>query len=138
MGTEIQVIGDGMRAAQKLLISDGEFTSVIVVQGQQHMNIGIRVGSDNSDILSYYAYSMPLSTVASTFSGIITLQRRMKGETQEFEWRDVDTWSIFTTDGTDGSDENTTITPEPETCEYRAGVKTGEYFAGAAIIRIGN
>jgi len=134
MGIEIFTIGEGDKAAQLLVDSDNNWTSTIHIQGHQRVNLGIRVGSANSDILSAADQA---SATFSTFSGIITAQRRMPEEDQDYHWRDVDTWSITTAEGEAGSSENITDKPEPETSEYRFGVKTGEYYAGAAIIRLG-
>jgi hypothetical protein len=137
MGTELYTIGDGQRAAQKWLISDVEWTSVIVVQGHQRLNIGIVIGNQISDILSHIGHSEAISATASVFSGTISLQRRMREEDQDFHWRDVATWAIASVSGGEGGSENITTYSEPETCQYRAGVDTGEYNGGAAIVRIG-
>jgi hypothetical protein len=134
MGIEIFQIGTGTKAAQLLVDSDNNWTSTIHIQGHQRVNIGIRVGSANSDILSAADQA---SATFSTFSGVLTLQRRMPEEDQSYHWRDVDTWSVTTAEGEGGSSENITDKPEPETGEYRFGVKTSEYYAGLATIRLG-
>ena len=134
MGIEIFQIGNGTIAAQVLITSDETWSSALVVQGKQRVNIGIRVGNVNSDILSAAGMA---SATASTFSGVVTVQRRMAEETEAYHWRDVTEWTIAVTDGADGSSENITDKPEPETCEYRVGVKTSDYSAGAAILRLG-
>ena len=102
MGTEIYAIGDGVKAARLLITSDTEWTSAIVVQGHQALNVGIVVGDQISDLLSQIAsagnyYSTAISAMASIFSGKITLQRRMREETLATDWRDVDTWTISST-----------------------------------------
>lgn len=64
--------------------------------------------------------------VLSAFSGTITLQRTFDNGTV---WRDVETWAIAT--------ESISTKPEPETCKYRIGIKTGDYVSGEALARLG-
>lgn len=138
MGLEIFQIGnEGKKAAQLLIESDDNWTSTITVQGHQCLNVGIRVGVDISDILSAASFSATISQVNSIFSGTITLQRRMPEEDQDYHWRDVSDWTISSTGAAQGGSENITAYPDPETAQYRAGIKNGDYTAGLAHIRIG-
>ena len=144
MGLEIQVIGGlSKNKAQLLVESDNNWTSTIAVQGHQRLNIGIVVGEGVSDLLSHITLASAglsitsYATFDSVFSGTIQLQRRMGEEDQDFQWRDVSEWAISSSAAGEGGSENITVTPEPETVEYRAGVKTTEYTGGDALIRIG-
>ena len=140
MGLEIKVIDnttDGTKRAQLLLESDNNFTSIIDVQARQRVNIGIVVGNQISDILSTAEFSVSISAILSVFSGTITLQRRMLDETHDYSWRDVDLWTINSSSGGVGGSEDITTSEEPETVEYRAGIKTGDYAGGVGHIRIG-
>ena len=140
MGLEIIKIDttpDANKRAQLLLESDNNFTSVIDVQAHQRVNIGIKVGIEISDILSAASFSATISQLTSIFSGTVTLQRRLSNETESYEWRDVDNWVIDSDSGGAGGSENITVSPEPETVQYRAGIKETEYTDGVAIIRIG-
>ena len=141
MGLEIITIDntvDGNKRAQLLCESDNNFTSVIQVQAHQRINVGILVGSQISDILSAAGLSAAsFATPASVFSGTITLQRRMPEETESYHWRDVDEWVIDSAAINTGGSENITVSPEPETVQYRAGIKTTDFTAGDAIVRIG-
>jgi len=141
MGLEIFKIGDGNKAAQLwVTASDNEWTSAIIVQGHQRLNVGIMVGSQISDILSAAAVSAAISGINSFFSGVITLQRRMPEETEDYHWRDVSSWTISSASLTStGGSENITAYPEPETVQYRAGTnkEAAAYVAGNAIVRIG-
>jgi hypothetical protein len=94
--------------------SDAMFTSGLKVQGHQRLNVGITIGSNVSSLPAISAYS-----------GIVTLQRRF-GDDVDGLWRDVQDWAILAADGLDGGQENITTQPEPETLEYRIGVKSGE------------
>lgn len=135
MGLEVFEISD--KAAQLLVESDNNWTSVIAVQGYQRLNVGIKIGSAVSDILSAASFSATLSGIVSTCSCVFTLQRRMPEEQEDYHWRDVAEWSVLAADGEDASSENITDKPEPETVEYRLGVKTGDYESGTALLRIG-
>lgn len=137
MGLEITVIGNGKKAAQLLVESDNNFTSAIVVQGHQKLNVGIRVSDAISDILSAATFSATISALASVFSGTIVIQRRMPEEDQSYHWRDVAEWVIDSSAAGVGGSENITATDDPESSEYRAGVKTAGYTGGVAHIRIG-
>ena len=136
MGLEIFVIGT--KAAQRLIQSDTEWTSVIVVQGKQRVNVGIVVGTQISDILSAASFSATISELTSVFSGTVYLQRRMPEEYQDYHWRDVAEWAISSTAGGEGGSENITAYPEPETCQYRLGLKAAaDYTGGVCHIRLG-
>jgi hypothetical protein len=75
--------------------------------------------------------------VLSTFSGLITLQRQFADDDVGV-WRDVQTWAVASTAAMNGSSENITTTPEPETVTYRIGVKSGNFYSvGAANVRLG-
>jgi len=138
MGLEIFIIGnEGKKAAQLLVESDNNFTSGILVQGHQKLNIGIRVSDAISDILSAVTFSTTISAINSFFSGTVTLQRRMPEENQSYHWRDVDEWVIDSSAVGEGGSENITAIDDPESSEYRAGIKTGNYTAGVAHVRIG-
>jgi hypothetical protein len=64
-------------------------------------------------------------SISGTFSGTVTVQRSFD---QGITWRDVDTFTApIETYGHD---------PEPVVV-YRAGIKTGDYTSGTAVIRIG-
>lgn len=140
MGLEIKVIDntpDGNKRAQLLLESDFNFTSVIDVQARQRVNIGIIVGTQISDILSAASFSAAISELTSVFSGTVTLQRKMLEDTADYAWRDVAEWVISSSVGGDGGSENITANPEPETCQYRAGIKETEFTDGVGLLRIG-
>lgn len=138
MGLEIFVINKGEKAAQRLIQSDTEWTSVIAVQGHQRVNVGIIVGTEISDILSNAAFSAAISEVTSVFSGTVYLQRRMAEEDLDYHWRDVSEWTISSNAGGEGGSENITAYPEPETVQYRLGLKAAaDYTGGVCHIRIG-
>ena len=139
MGLNVFTIGNGDKAAQRLITSDTAWTSAIIVQGHQHVNIGIRVGTDISDILSAASFSDTISVVTSVFSGIVTLQRRMPEENEDYHWREVSEWAISSTGGGVGGSENITAYPEPESCQYRVGLTdaAAAYVGGVAHLRIG-
>ena len=140
MGIEIQIIDntpDGNKRAQLLIESDNNFTSVINVQAGRRVNIGIIVGTQISDILSAALFSATISQLNSVFSGTITLQRRMPDERADYHWRDVEDWVVNSSGGGEGGLENITSSPEPETVDYRAGVKTSDFSGGVAHLRIG-
>ena len=61
-------------------------------------------------------------SIAGTFSGTVTVQRSFDGST----WADVDTFtSVYEGNGYEGVG-----------CQYRAGIKTGEYTSGTASVTI--
>jgi hypothetical protein len=143
MGTEIFQIGDGSKAARLLVTSGNEWTSAVLVQGHQKLNVGITVGDQVSDLLSQLAsagnyYSAAISALASIYSGTIYLQRRMPEETLDSDWRDVDNWAIASTAAGVGGSENITALDDPESVEYRAGVKAdADVVGGTCMVRIG-
>lgn len=109
-----------------LIASSPVWTSELIVQGTQRLNVSIRVGS--------VAVADP---VLSTFSGLITLQRQFADDGSGV-WRDVQQWAVASTSAMNGSSENITTTPEPETVTYRVGVKSGDFYSvGAANVRLG-
>jgi hypothetical protein len=115
------------RTAITLIASSPVFTSEIIVQGMQRLNVSIRMGS--------VGVSDP---VLSTFSGIITLQRQFADESGSGVWRDVQAWTIAAASAMGGGEEVITTSPEPETVTYRIGAKSGEYYSvGAANVRLG-
>ena len=90
-----------------------------------------------SDIFSAAEWSATISGIISTCSAMITLQRQMPEEMGGDFWHDVEEWQILAADGEDGSSQNISDNPEPETVSYRVGIKTGEYETGLALVRIG-
>lgn len=110
------------------IASSPVWTSELIVQGYQRLNVSIRIGSVDVSTASI---------VLSTFSGLIRLQRQMFGDDSGV-WRDVQTWAIVAGDALDAAVETITTTPEPETCTYRLGCDTGDYYSvGAANVRLG-
>lgn len=90
------------------------FTSAITVQGHQRVGVRIIVGS-------------AVSAVGSIISGgsmtmTATLQRSYDNGDY---WADVDNWSVAT--------ESISAQPEPQTTQYRFGVKIGDYTSGEII-----
>lgn len=133
-----------IKAVQAALHSDNVFTSVVTVGAYNRLNIGIMIGSQVSDIVSAagglagsVALGAAISALFSTASMGITLQRQMHEERGTAFWRDVDTWAVVTADGEAGSVENISDKAEPEITNYRLGVKTGDYDAGLAMVRLG-
>ncbi len=129
-------------AVQAVFISDVEFTSALIVNPYQRVNVGIMIGSQVSDILSAGAFSdtwpgATISGIVSTASMVITLQRQYPEELGTDFWHDVDTWSVTIAEGEGASSENISALSEPETMMYRAGVKTNEYESGLALVRLG-
>lgn len=126
-----------MSASKKFTIatpiaSSPVYTSTLIVQAYQRLNVGIMIGSVIASA------GVPAnSVVLSTFSGIITLERQMPGDASGI-WRDVQSWTIASAAGLAGSEEVITVSPEPETVKYRLGTKTGEYYSvGMANVRLG-
>jgi len=107
------------------IASSPVWTSTLIVQGTQRINVSIRCGSVVADpVLSY-------------FSGIVTLQRQFGDDALDF-WRDVEIWSVTKSEGMAGSIEECTTMPEAETVTYRIGVKTGAYYSvGSCNVRLG-
>lgn len=111
-----------------LIASSPVFTSALVVQGHQKLNVSIRIGSVGVSTASI---------VLSTFSGIIRLQRQFIDDDSGV-WRDVQTWAVAAASALDGGSENITTNGEPETVTYRLGCDTGDFYSvGAANVRLG-
>ena len=134
----------GRKAVQGVFVSDAEFTSALLVQAYQRINVGIMIGSQVSDILSAkggvggsVAVGAAISGIFSTASMSITLQRQYPEEMGGSFWHDVDSWSVTVAEAESASSENISDKPEPETILYRAGIKTGEYESGCALVRLG-
>jgi len=128
------------KAATAVITAQNQFTSAITVQGYQHVNVGIYVGSIISDMLSLNASAgagVAISAPTLTASASVVLQRQMREEMGTTIWHDVSEWAILVASGEDASTENITVSPEPETCNYRIGVKTGGFDSGALIVRVG-
>ncbi len=114
--------------ANTLIASSPVWTSELIVQGMQRLNVSIRIGSVDTSTASI---------VLSTFSGIVRLQRQLFGDDGGV-WRDVQTWAIAAASALDGGSENITTSPEPETCVYRLGCEDGDYYGvGACNVRLG-
>jgi len=109
-----------------LFASDNVWTSELVIQGKQTINVGLWIGS----LISY------ASVVLSTASAIITLQRHMSGDPDDM-WRDVEAWSVQLTDKQAGNSEDISDKLEPETCTYRFGIKKDDYQSGTMYGRLG-
>ena len=129
-------------AVQAVLYSDFDFTSALLVQAYQRVNVGIMIGSQVSDILSAGGFSdviigAAISAIFSTASMSITLQRQYPEEGGGSFWHDVDAWSVTVAEGEAASSENISDKHEPETMMYRLGVKTTEYQSGLALVRLG-
>lgn len=108
-----------------LIASSPVWTSALVVQGYQRVNISFNIGSQDFDS----------SPVISTFSGVLTLQRQLSGDTI---WRDVQEWAVLAADALDANIESVTDKPEPESCHYRFGVKEAEWYSvGFGYVRLG-
>ena len=140
MGNEIFEINDGKKAAQLLIVDNtaSTWTSIIRVQGHQRLNVGIMVGDQISEILLKNTFSATISALASIFSGTITLQRRYPEEDEVFQFRDVDNWAVNSSGGGEGGSENITAYPDPETVEYRLGLKAAaDYTGGITLVRLG-
>lgn len=109
-----------------LIASSPVFTSELVVQGHQRVNVSIRPGASAETLIQ--------DPVNSTVSAIFTLQRKLPGDDI---WRAVQDWSVVAADGLDAETEVITSNPEPETASYRLGTEAGDYFAGGAFVRLG-
>ena len=104
--------------------ASGIYTSTLPVQGFQRVNVSLRIGS---------AVSAPAVSAASC---TVVLQRLLPGDESANIWRDVQTWAVTTADGMGGGSENITSQPEPESCQYRAGLSL--YTSGIVNIRLGS
>lgn len=133
------------KAVGVLLVSSPVFTSALLVQAGQTVNIGIIIGSKVSDILSARSYSTAISAVVGTLSADLVLQRRMPEDIgqastlagADWTWRDVQDWSVLAATGEAASEENRTEKSEAEVVEYRFGCKSGAYETGECLLRIG-
>lgn len=111
-----------------LIASSPVWTSELIVQGMQRLNVSIRMGSVGIS---------EASIALSTFSGLVTLQRQFHDDDAGV-WRDVQQWAVSAADALAGGTENISANVEPETVTYRLGVKTGDYYGvGAANVRLG-
>ncbi|KKL46645.1 hypothetical protein LCGC14_2343500 [marine sediment metagenome] len=136
--------GDTEKAVQALCISATAYTSTLLVQAYQRVNVGIWIGSQISDIISAKGgvggSVIPgalMSAIFSTASMSITLQRQMVEEMGTDYWHDVDAWSVTVAEGEAASSENVSDKAEPEPVIYRVGTKAGAYESGAALVRLG-
>lgn len=128
-------------AVQGVFISDAEFTSALIVQAYQRVNVGIMIGSQVSDILSAGGFEVipgaAISGPFSTASMSITLQRQYPEQMGTDFWHDVDAWSVTVAEWEEASSENVSDKQEPEPMMYRVGVKKTEYESGLALVRLG-
>ena len=136
-------IGSGKKAVQAVFYGDDIYTSAILVQAYQRLNVGIAVGSQVSDILSHWnfggsvASGEQISDPALTASMSITLQRQYPEQMGTAFWHDVDCWSVTIAEGESASSENISDKSEPEVAMYRIGIKSGEWESGLALVRLG-
>jgi len=121
-----------------VITAANEFTSAITVLAGHRVNLGIVTGSVVSDMLSHESPASAISAVLSTCSASIVLQRQGDENLGTGIWHDVDEWCILKADGPDAGSENISVSPEPEVCRYRAGVKTGSFDSGAVVLRVGS
>lgn len=136
--------GDTEIAVQGVMLSDNDFTSALIVQPYQRINVGIIIGSIVSDIVSLKGglgqsvrVGQAISGILSTASMSLTLQRQYPEHMGSDIWHDVDAWSVTIAEGEAASSENISDKPEPEPMMYRIGTKTGAYESGAALVRLG-
>ena len=61
----------------------------------------------------------------------------MLEDTADYSWRDVANWVVSSSSGGEGGSENITVSSEPETTQYKAGVKAGDGVLGVGHLRIG-
>ncbi len=93
--------------------------------------LGIAIGSQVSDILSYWNFGHSVASGAAisapvlTASMSITLQRQYPEQMGSDFWHDVDSWSVTIAEGEGASSENISDKSEPEVTMYRIGVKKG-------------
>ena len=98
-------IGDGRKAVQGVFFAESQYTSAIVVQAYQRVNVGIAIGSQVSDILSYWNFGHSVASGAAisapvlTASMSITLQRQYPEQMGSDFWHDVDSWSVTIAEG---------------------------------------
>lgn len=73
--------------------------------------------SDAVRLIGHFNFSL-----SGTFSATVVVQRSVDGST----WADVDSFTAATEE----------VGYEPEVMYYRAGVKTGGYTSGSAVVRL--
>lgn len=100
------------------IASSPVFTSALTVQGKQRVNITIAIGSLSAG---------SAVNLGGSFTGTTTLQRSFNNGTTFF---DVENWAVATEDISDK--------PEPETVQYRLGVKSGDFTSGEEVVRLGS
>lgn len=100
------------------IASSPVFTSTLIVQGKQRVNVTIAIGS-----LSVGS----AVNLGGSLTGTVTLQRSFNNEVT---WHDVNSWAVATEDISDKA--------EPESVQYRLGVKAGDYTSGEAVVRLGS
>ncbi len=133
----------GRKAVQGVIYAAEVFTSALLVQAYQTVNVGIAIGSQVSDILSYWnfgnsvASGEQISDPALTASMSITLQRQYPEQMGTDFWHDVDAWSVTIAEGEGASSENISDKSEPEVMMYRVGTKKGAWESGLALVRLG-
>ncbi len=136
-------IGSGEKAVQGVFYTDDTYTSAILVQAYQRVNVGIAIGSRLSIILSLWnfggsvASGAAISGIIETASMSITLQRQYPEQMGMGFWHDVDAWSVTVAEGEEASSENISDKSEPEVVMYRIGVKSGQWESGLALVRLG-
>ncbi len=113
------------RHTDEATITAGDsWTDELTVQAHQRVNVSLRV-SDPSDRAD------------------CRLQRQLPGDATT-TWRDVGMWSLSAggfsvgfsagfTSTSQPSVEAITAYPEQETCQYRLGVGSGEFYTGVAV-----
>lgn len=114
------------RTLNTLIASSPVFTSELVVQGHQRVNVSIRPGVSAGALIQ--------DPVNSTVSAIFTLRRKLPGDDI---WRAVQEWSVVAADGLDAEIEVITSNEEAETVQYQLGTIEDDYFAGGAFVRLG-
>jgi len=125
-------------AVVAVITAQNEYASSITVQQGHRVNFDIIVGSIVSDMMSSVSPTSAISGVLSTMSASIVLQRQVNEWIGTTFWHDVEEWAVLKADGEAASSQNISVTPEPEQCRYRAGVKTGSFDSGACILRVGS
>jgi len=133
----------GRKAVQAAVYSDNVFTSAILVQAYQTVNVGIAIGSQVSDILSHWNFGASVASGEAISDPVltarmsITLQRQYPEQMGTDFWHDVDAWSVTIAEGEAASSENISDKSEPEVMMYRLGVKEDGYESGFALVRLG-
>ena len=132
------------KAVQGIIFAANDYTSALTVRPYQTINVGILVGDEISDRISAVggldgsvALGAAITAIADTASMSITLQRQMREEVGGLYWRDVECWSVTVAEGAEASSENISDKAEPELCNYRVGVKAGQWESGLVLLRLG-